>query len=73
MAGPDKTESIPKKKPWVHLSNKDGFTELKEKLSLVEHLNNSDFIVGKVYESDMKKLQKDVFLIKMFCFKYLLI
>lgn len=70
MAGPDKTESIPKKKPWVHLSNKDGFTELKEKLSLVEHLNNSDFIVGKVYESDMKKLQKDVFLIKMFCCKH---
>ncbi len=70
MAGPDKTESILKRKPWVHLSNIDGFTELKEKLSLVEHLNNSDFIVGKVYESDMKKLQKDTFLIKMFCCKH---
>ena len=70
MAGPDKTQSTPKKKPWVHLSNIDGFTELKEKLSLVEHLDNSDFIVGKVCESDMKKLQKDTFLIKMFCCRH---
>lgn len=69
MINPNTPKSKPKRQPWVHLSKKDGFNELKEKLSLVEHLNKSDFIVGKVYEPDMKELHKDVLLIKEFCLR----
>lgn len=62
-------ENTIERKPWIHISNYDGFDNLKESLSLVNHLNHSDFIIGQVYESDVKKLQKDAFLIKMFCVK----
>jgi len=59
-------ESKVKRKPWVHITKYNGFSELTDSLNVVNHLKNSNFEIPPIGESKIKLLHKDIQLIHNF-------
>ncbi len=53
-------------KPWVHISNYDGFSELIETLDVIEHLRKSNFNIPPIGEGEVKLFFDDIKKIHLF-------
>ena len=65
----EKKKVIFKRKPRVHISTKTGFNELKEKLSIVRHLNKSQFTFPEINMTNIFEWKNDIEEIANFCRK----
>lgn len=62
-------ESIIKRKPWIHICNYDGFSELVDSLSVIEHLHKSNFHIPPIGEGEVKSFYDDIKKIHLFSIK----
>ena len=49
-----------KRKPWIHISNYEGFSELIASLSVIKHLRKSNFQIPPIGESEVKSFFDDI-------------
>ena len=59
-------ENTIKRKPWIHISNYNGFSELVDSLSIVQHLGKSNFNIPPIGESEVKSFFEDIKKIHLF-------
>lgn len=53
-------ENTAKRKPWIHISNYNGFSELVKSLSVIEHLCKSNFHIPPLGENEIKLFFDDI-------------
>jgi hypothetical protein len=49
-----------KRKPWIHICNYEGFSELIASLSVIKHLRKSNFQIPPIGESEVKSFFDDI-------------
>lgn len=49
-----------KRKPWVHITKYDGFSELVDSLSVIKHLRDSNFQIPPIGEAEIKLFFEDI-------------
>ena len=59
-------ETTLERKPWIHISNYDGFLKLVDSLSIVQHLDKSNFHIPPMGESEVKSFFDDIKKIHLF-------
>ena len=59
-------ENTVERKPWIHISNYDGFSELVDSLSIIQHLGKSNFNIPPIGEGEVKSFFEDIKKIHLF-------
>jgi hypothetical protein len=62
----DVIENTLKREPWIHISNYDGFSELVDSLSVIQHLRKSNFHIPPLGEGEAKTFFNDIKKIHLF-------
>lgn len=53
-------ENTVQRKPWIHISKYDGFSELVDSLSVIQHLRKSNFHIPPIEEGEVKSFFEDI-------------
>ena len=59
-------ENTLKRKPWIHISNYNEFSKLKDSLTIVKHLRKSNFYIPPIGEGEVKSFFDDIKKIHLF-------
>jgi hypothetical protein len=59
-------ENTVERKPWIHISNYDGFLELIDSLIVIKHLRKSNFHIPPIGEGEIKSFFDDIVKIHLF-------